>query len=251
MEKLREVLRKALAVRSSDPKCALTEYGGNFRYKKVQVNGLDQPLDIDLSFMSKSERITYSTDMCVRERLDELKKSDPEGYKYTIANIVLAKRVLKEHGLYKKYGSDGATQYGGFGGVGVENWILQNGGSFSKAIETFLEAAKKAKSFSEFQEIYPIFDFGQNHMAREYSHDSFIRGLTPSGYDRMQEVFLEIQKALVPEEKRAESTELSASMMDGMDQIARQSRSGRVLEVSQELKTAVSERGPVEQQTKE
>lgn len=136
--------------------------------------------------------------MCVRDRLNGLKESDPEGYKYVIGNIILAKTKLKEAGLYKKLGSDGATVFGGFGGVGVENWILQNGGSFSKAMETFLEASEKASTFAEFKEIYPIYDFGQNHMSREYSHDSFVKGLSESGFQETKKKFREFMQELTP-----------------------------------------------------
>ena len=159
MEELKKELRKVLAIRSEDPKSSLDEFGGNFRYKKVRVEGVEVPLDIDITFATKTEEIEYSTDMCVRDRLDSIKRTDPEGYKYTVANIILAKRILKEEGLYKKSNSNGATEYGGFGGVGVENWILQNGGSFITAMETFLEASNESSSFKDFQEKYPIFDF--------------------------------------------------------------------------------------------
>lgn len=193
----KDALRKTLGTKSKDPDSSLGEANGNFRYKKVQLEGLESEIDIDITFMQKNGEIEYSTDMAVRDRLDGLKESDPEGYKATIANIVLAKKMLKEAGLYKKSSSPGASVFGGFGGVGVENWILQNGGSFIKAMETFLEASTKAKSFSEFMEIYPIFDFGQNHMAKGYSHDSFIRGLTEQGYTEMKKKFKEFQEQLM------------------------------------------------------
>ena len=101
--------------------------------------------------MQKDGKVTYSTDMCVRDRLEGLKRDNPEGYQYAISNIVLAKRVLKEEGLYKKASSPGATEYGGFGGVGVENWILENGGSFAKAMDTFIETANKSQGFDDFK----------------------------------------------------------------------------------------------------
>ena len=40
---------------------------------------------------------------------------------------------------YKKAGKPDSTKYGGFGGIGVENWILQNGGSLINAMQTFLD----------------------------------------------------------------------------------------------------------------
>ena len=196
LDKVKNNLRKVLGVKSDDKESKLEEANGNFRYKKVKIDGVDVPLDIDVSFMPKSEEVQYSTDMAIKDRLNGIKENDPEGYKRVIANIVLAKEMLKKEGIYKKRTSEGATMYGGFGGSGVENWILQNGGSFVKAMQTFLEAADRAKSFEEFEEIYPIFDFGQNHMSRGYSHDSFVRGISSSGYSKMQETFL---KELQPE----------------------------------------------------
>ena len=155
--------------------------------------------------MQKDGKVTYSTDMCVRDRLEGLKRDNPEGYQYVISNIVLAKRVLKEEGLYKKASSPGATEYGGFGGVGVENWILENGGSFAKAMDTFIETANKSQGFDDFKDKYPIYDFGQNHMAKSYQHDSFVKGLTSQGYARMQERFKELRKELKPIPRVTES----------------------------------------------
>ncbi len=198
MDEFRRVLKDVLAIPSNHEECKLDEFNGNFRYKKVQIEGAPIPLDIDITFMQKSEDVTYSTDMAVKDRLQGLKQNDPEGYKRVIANIVIAKEMLKKEGIYKKKSSDGATLEGGFGGVGVENWILQNGGSFVKAMQTFLDASEKAESFNEFMDIYPIFDFGQNHMAKGYQHDSFIKGLSEFGYKKMQEKFKEFIEELAP-----------------------------------------------------
>lgn len=201
LEEFKKTLRDVLAIKSDSPESKLDEFSGNFRYKKVKVEGVESPLDIDITFMQKAENVTFSTDMAVKERLELIKETDPEGYKRVIANIVLAKEMLKKEGIYKKKSSDGATIDGGFGGVGVENWILQNGGSFVKAMETFLEASERASNFNEFMEIYPIFDFGQNHMAKDYQHDSFIRGLSESGYTKMQAKFKEFIKELKPQQQ--------------------------------------------------
>lgn len=85
----------------------------------------------------------------VRERLNGIKENDPEGYKRVIANIVLAKEFLKKEGIYKKVGADKATEFGGFGGVGVENWILQNGGSFVEAGKSMERAEKQIETGNE------------------------------------------------------------------------------------------------------
>lgn len=213
LEEFKNTLREVVGVKSDDKDCQLTEYNGNFRYKKVQIDDVDMPLDIDISFMQKSEAIQYSTDMAVKDRLNGIKGNDPEGYKRVIANIVLAKEMLKQEGIYKKHSSDGATINGGFGGVGVENWILQNGGSFVNAMKTFLEASEKAESFSDFQEIYPIFDFGQNHMAKGYQHDSFIRGISNSGYTKMQETFKRFIKELEKDSIKQQQQTISIAQL--------------------------------------
>ena len=205
MEQLKSALREVLAKPSSEQDSKIEEPNGQFRYKKVAIEGAEKPLDIDITFMQKDGKVTYSTDMCVRDRLEGLKRDNPEGYQYVISNIVLAKRVLKEEGLYKKASSPGATEYGGFGGVGVENWILENGGSFAKAMDTFIEAASKSQDFEEFKDKYPIYDFGQNHMAKSYQHDSFVKGLTSQGYARMQDRFKELRKELKPIPRVTES----------------------------------------------
>lgn len=221
MAEFKKHLIEVLAIRSDDPETSVQELGGNFRYKKVTVEGIKEPVDIDITFTPKSEELTYSTDMCVKDRLENLKKTDPEGYKYTIANIVLAKRLLKKEGLYKKSSSEGATIYGGFGGVGVENWILQNGGSLSMAINTFLRTAEESKSFDEFMEKYPIFDFGENHAAKGYQHDSFIRGLTKDGYEQMQVKLKEIQRNLTPIKDTPIETYLAETIIADSRRISR------------------------------
>ena len=209
LEEIKEVMRKKIAGGEVDKETALDELGGNFRYKKVHIEGLDNPVDIDITFGQKDENVTYSTDMCVRDRLDHLKEDDLEGYKLTVANIVLAKRMLKEKGCYKKKSSPGSTELGGFGGVGVESWILQNGGSFKEAITTFLDAAEECKDFDEFKEKYPIFDFGENHMATKgarnneesskdkYQHDSFIMGVNPEKFEDFKKALAEIRDQLI------------------------------------------------------
>lgn len=201
MEKLRDILRKQFAIKSDDPESSLDEVNGDFRYKKVKIKTYDKPLDIDISFMPKNEEITYSTDMCIKDRLDSLKKSNFEGYKYAIANIVLAKKMLKERGIYKKHSSKDATEYGGFGGAGVETWILQNNGSFITAMKTFLEKAEKYPNYEEFMEQYPIYDFGENHRGRDNLHDSFIRGMTRQGFEEMKKQFKLMLKEIQQEEE--------------------------------------------------
>jgi len=153
---------------------------GDFRLKQVNV-GDGILVDIDISFTEKTDKITYSTDMCLQDRLQTIKTQDKDRYNLVIANI-----VLKEAGVYKP--NRGEVPQGGLGGVGIENWILQNGGSFIDAAKSFIEAAE-GKTFEQFKDTYKIWDFGENHLAEKrgkYVHDNFVTGnMSEQGYNKM------------------------------------------------------------------
>ena len=180
------------------------------RYTDVKLDGIEEPVEIDITSEKKSLQNVYSTDMCIKDKLENIKRIyGIEKYEEVVDNILVAKKILKENGIYKKSTSIGATQYGGFGGVGVETWILQNGGSLVEAMKTFLDKIekidetveieckdlndeeKKRIRFDKFKEEYPIYDFGQNHRENLNAHDHFINGLTIEGFEKMQEVFKE------------------------------------------------------------
>ena len=158
---------------------------GDFRLKSVQID-TDINVDIDITFTEKTDKVLYSTDMALQDRLATIQRSDSEKYKYVVANILLAKQVLKKAEAYKP--NRGEIPQGGLGGVGIENWILQNGGSFVDAAKSFVEAAN-GKSFSEFQSTYQIWDFGDNHLAErrgQYAHDNFVaNNMSEVGYQKM------------------------------------------------------------------
>ena len=199
--------------------------GGDFRFKGVQIDE-SLKVDLDISFVGKTDKITYSTDMALLDRLSTIKNIDQERYNYVVANIIFAKQFLKQAECYKPYRSD-ATQ-GGLGGVGVENWILQNGGSFIDAAKEFLEnsrlisysdylrdnpnrtfksylKATKKISFYDFSQKYQIWDYGENHFTAKrqeadeqkkkkqkekeyYFHDNFVKGnMSEAGYEKMVE----------------------------------------------------------------
>lgn len=165
---------------------------GDFRLKGVHIDGLAEPVDIDITFVEKTSKLTYSTDMALQDRLSSIKKQNPDEYNLVIANILLAKKVLKEAGVYKP--NRGEVPQGGLGGVGVENWILQHNGSFVEAAKSFLAAAE-GRSFTEFCQVYQLWDFGENHLAEKrgkYSHDNFVTGnMSEEGYKKMCEVLKE------------------------------------------------------------
>ena len=97
----KEKIRKALSAISAPDKNVETG-DGDFRYKGVSINGLDKKVDVDLTFGKRTDEIEYTTDECIKDRLETIKRNNPEDYKYVVANILLAKRVLKSEGVYKK-----------------------------------------------------------------------------------------------------------------------------------------------------
>ena len=166
------------------------------KYLSLDVLHLPQEnkIDLDLSFTKKLNKVVYSTDMCLKDRLETIKKQDPEKYSLVVANIQYAKKFLKENGVYKSKNAREAQ--GGLGGVGVENWILQNGGSFREATETFLEAAE-GRTFEQFKKEYEVWDFGQNIKSaneNRYLYDNFVsNNMDESGYKKMVQALKEYQ----------------------------------------------------------
>jgi len=161
---------------------------GDFRLKNIYIDN-EINVDIDITFTEKTDKVSYSTDMALQDRLATIKRIYPEKYKYVIANILLAKQILKQAEVYKP--NRGEIPQGGLGGVGIENWILQNGGSFIDAAKSFVEAAD-GKNFTEFKASYQIWDFGDNHLAErrgQYSHDNFVsNNMSEVGYQKMTQI---------------------------------------------------------------
>lgn len=160
----------------------------DIRYKGVKLED-GVVVDIDITYDRKTDKVLYTTDECIRDRLATLKELDEDKYKQVLANIILAKRVLKDGEVYKSRNS--AIAQGGLGGVGVENWILQHGGSFIEAAKSFMEASE-GRSFDEFKKVYSVWDFGENHTSERkghYPHDNFIAdNMSIEGYDKMKNV---------------------------------------------------------------
>lgn len=155
-------------------------------------------LDIDISIDQRRNDNSYSSEMCLNDRYESIKKQYPDCYPLVLANIVKAKQVLKEKHVYK-------ALEGGMGGIGVENWILQNGGSFKLAAEEFVAHAYRDGSLIEYAEFiknYHVFDFGCNHEPRfkfrspydpyediYYPYDDYIAdNLTEKKYIEMAEL---------------------------------------------------------------
>ena len=240
LKEFKNLLRQELGARAKEA----SETGkGDFRYKGVSLDGLDEPVDVDMTFIQKTDKVDYSTDMCLRDRLETIRNLSEEKYQAVLANVIIAKKTLKEGKCYKPFHSNVGEN--GLGGVGVENWILQNGGSFYEASKTFLEAAEETKKevetdsdtasmsqeakekaeFDRFKDRYQIWDFGKNHTAEEkdvYPHNEFVYdNMAVDGYIRMKEtlrayvkkVDLERQNQSSNVEERAD--QIIAAMANG------------------------------------
>ncbi len=174
---------------------------GNFRLKKAYVDGIPNSLKIDITFLQRTDKVDYSTDLVIQDYLNTIKKQDESKYNQIVGNIVIAKKVFKEAGCYKARRSD-STQ-GGLGGVGIENFILQNGGSFITATKNFLEVAN-GKNFEEFKKEYCIWDFGNNFLAESrgsYPHDNFVDdNMSELGYEKMKKALKNFLFTLFKEE---------------------------------------------------
>lgn len=143
-------------------------------------------LKVDITFTSQAKEMEYTTELALDDRLETMKKENPEKYQKVVANIIMAKKFLKAHGVYKPSRRD--QEQAGIGGIGLENLIVQNGGSFYDAAKEFLSYAE-GKDFIEFEKSYPLFDFGKNHVSvekRQFPYDNFImRNMRDIGYQKM------------------------------------------------------------------
>ena len=159
---------------------------------QIRMTGVDlesgEKLAVDIGINEREDGQVYGSHKAVAERLDSIAEAYGEEARDTvIANILVAKKLLKEGHAYKK----GTYGDGGLGGIGVENWILQNGGSVEAAFNSFWEASHNPDGslvdITTFRARYPIYDPGSN-LRRERYHDNFAYTLTETGYQAMIEV---------------------------------------------------------------
>ena len=184
-------------------------YDNIIRLKHVNIPGIDDEIEIDITMEQKTNRVRYSTDESLRRRIAAMRIEDPVKTDQIIANIIFAKRFCKAIDTYKPQRTPGLSRdkKGGLGGVGIENWILQNGGSFVDAARNFVEAARDSngilKTFKDFCASCQIFDFGENHMAKtnESLHDEFIScNMDSGGYERLVKALVDfIDNGIFPE----------------------------------------------------
>ena len=187
-------------------------HDNRFRGKDIKLNGIEEPIDIDISFTQKRDKVDYSTDTCLSDLLRTIEKEYPEQFPLVKANIVYAKKILKAGNAYKSRKSFEAE--GGLGGIGVEYWILQNGGSLINAVNSFLAQAVKDGNiipYEEFKDKYQVWDFGKNHEPKEikigsserlgssekivFPYDEFVScNMSKEGYLKMTKTLLEFKK---------------------------------------------------------
>lgn len=154
----------------------------------IQVRGMGsqiiegQTLDIDIGVGKRSDEGVFASSDAIAQKLESIRATyGDEAYYDSLANIVLAKKILKEGHAYKK------LEHGGMGGIGVENWILLNNGNVLDAFQSFWQAAHDESGnvvpYEEFANKYKIFDAGIN--IKYNSHDNFVRVLKENGYRAM------------------------------------------------------------------
>ncbi len=191
---LKKVLNEALSDR--DDTSFITDKS-DFRFKGVKIPGLEERVDIDITFTDRTDRIKYSSDMSLKDRLNTIKEQDPSRYDVVVNEIINAKKILKAGRCYKPVHSNAGQD--GLGGVGVENWILQFGGSLEDAARSFIEVANSCSTFAEFCKKYQVWDFGENFVSKPkkdkylqlitYLHDEFVsNNMSGDGYLKMQKV---------------------------------------------------------------
>ena len=162
------------------------------RLVDVSIPGLNDKIDLDFSLTPQKE-VYLSTEDAINEKLNNIKMQDEDKYRLVIANIMYAKDLLKKNGAYKPSRGilDGDRQNGGLGGVGIENMILQNGGSFIDASIEFLECAE-GKEFIEFEKQYVLMDFGCNHVEKSkqrWPYDNFVvNNMRYLGFNKMKDI---------------------------------------------------------------
>ena len=170
------------------------------RLTDVIIPNLEKKVDLDFSLTPQKEKY-LSTEDALSERLNNMKEQDELKYRLVLANIMYAKDILKKAGAYKVARGilDGNRDYGGLGGVGIESWILQYGGSFIDAAKDFIFHAE-GRDFIDFEKEYAIMDFGQDHVStskKEFPYHNFImRNMRYKGYEIMKTLLYDFIKSL-------------------------------------------------------
>lgn len=156
-----------------------------FRSQEVEIDGVK--MDIDIGFNKKSDSEEFAAHDALKEKYRAIEQvGGKQALLDTLTNIRYAKKMLKGAECYKK-GTMGENPQGGLGGIGVEYWIIQNGGDAVKAFKDFAKVAyveKKLVPFEEFKAKYKIFSAGQN-LRGSVKVENFTFNMTEEGYGKM------------------------------------------------------------------
>ena len=166
------------------------------RYDNVLIDGVPTPIDI--SFIQRTNRVEYTTDIALKDKMNSIEKAHgTDVADYVRANILVAKKIFKNSECYKK--PNGIT------GVGVENFILQSNGSLFDAMDNYINEYEKHDNPMEFINNFSVFDFGMNFYDN-YSdgHDNFIGMLGISGVKKAYEAFKQFKIAYERAEDKTE-----------------------------------------------
>lgn len=160
-----------------------------FRFKSFEKDG--NLIDLDISFVKKSDSEELDANEAVAQKYDSIKRSFGEDKLLDVlTNVRFAKKELKKAGCYKKGLTGNGEQQGGLGGIGVENWILKNGGD---AVVAFREFNKNVYqngeliSFNDFKNKYKIFSAGSN-IRGGIKAENFVYNMDEVGYQKMAEL---------------------------------------------------------------
>jgi hypothetical protein len=187
-----------------EPKSIVFGDDNDFNGKNIEIYLNNELVNVDLgvTVVQRTMGVDYSSEMALEERLSSIREQYPYQYEAVRANIVNAKILLKETGVLVSSKSNGEQV--GLDERGVENWILQNGGSLEQAIDSFLVSATNKENgqirrFEEFKEIYQIWDLGGNYnnSVSEYSYVDFISlNMNEKCYKRMYQVLRKYKESL-------------------------------------------------------
>lgn len=155
--------------------------------RAIGVSMLDEEVDIDIGIRKKSERRYFGTHDAISAKLEWISENKGEqAHSLVLANIVWAKKLLKEGEAYKR------VEEGGMGGVGVETLVLAYGGSAQLAFKAFHKAAYQGRervSLEVFRKRFKLIDAGTN--VKFGRHDNFVYNMTEKGYNKMLDVIEE------------------------------------------------------------
>jgi hypothetical protein len=160
-----------------------------YRFKSFEKDG--NIIDLDISFIKKSDSEELDANEAVSKKYDSIKEQSGEDKLLEVlTNVRYAKKELKKAGCYKKGLTGNGEQQGGLGGIGVENWILKNGGNAVAAFQEFNKNAYQngeLVSFNDFKRNYKIFSAGEN-IRGSVRAENFVYNMDPVGYQKMAEL---------------------------------------------------------------